>query len=131
MSINTLDMHSSSGWIFVLIQISLHNTLKGGIVASNTDLVEEAGTVYLSTLSQVRVLQKTMELVDLKGEQVFGKIQLQSLSKVQEMAWTIAQCYDIELNSFRYNNSRDYQSMQVNTLQILHICDHRDHKLNP
>ena len=100
-------------------------------MASDSDLVEEAGTVYLSTLSQVRVLQKAMELVDLKGEQVFGRIQLQSQSKVQEMAWTIAQCYDIELNSSVYDSAGDlHQSTQVSQLQVLHICDQRDRKLN-
>lgn len=72
-----------------------------------------------------------MELVDLKGEQVFGRIQLQSQSKVQEMAWTIAQCYDIELNSSVYDSAGDlHQPTQVSQLQVLHICDQRDRKLN-
>ena len=63
---STVDTGNSSGWIFVLLHISL-KAKRSGMISSDTD-IQEAGMVYISTLSQVRVLQKTLELYDLRGE---------------------------------------------------------------
>ena len=63
---STVESSNSSGWIFVLLHISL-KAKRNGMISSDTD-IQEAGMVYISTLSQVRVLQKTLELFDLRGE---------------------------------------------------------------
>ena len=63
---STVETSNSSGWIFVLLHVSL-KAKRNGMISSDTD-IQEAGMVYISTLSQVRVLQKTLELYDLRGE---------------------------------------------------------------
>ena len=63
---STVETSNPSGWIFVLLHISL-KAKRNGMISSDTD-IQEAGMVYISTLSQVRVLQKTLELFDLRGE---------------------------------------------------------------
>ena len=42
----------------------------------------------------------TLDLLDRTGRQAFGdRLHFTSTDRVQEMAWTIAECYDIEFNA--------------------------------
>ena len=50
---------------------------------------------------------QTLDLFDRTGRQAFGeRLNLTSSARVPEMAWTIAECYDIELNTDHYNLSQ-------------------------
>ena len=62
--------------------------------------------MYLSMLSQLRMAQngQTLDMFDRTGRQAFGeRLNLNSSARVPEMAWTIAECYDIELNTDHHN----------------------------
>ena len=78
------------------------NELDGPAFESST---QDEPLVYLSMLTQLRVTQnaQTLDLFDRTGRQAFGeRLYLTSFERVQEMAWMIGECYDIELNMLAY-----------------------------
>ena len=70
-------------------------------------------------------------MLDRTGRQAFGeRLYLTSFERVQEMAWTIGECYDIELNMAAYTSialgSEASAATLAQPLQTLSICDHRN-----
>ena len=68
---------------------------------------------------------QTLDLLDRTGKQAFGdRLHLLNFERVQEMAWTIAECYDIEFNACEYNQGHQQDYFQATIAQKLNAAAH-------